>query len=131
MEMRMLIGLTAAAAVCVVALAVPVRALQKDEKSAQDREKIERELRDLQNQQSKLNSRIRDLRRQLGRSEDIRVVTPRIALHSLEGLSDDQRRAVARAMDEAHRAMRESLKQPPDHIVIPDIDKITAQALRG
>jgi len=133
--MRTWLALGAVSAAFVFALAVPVAmAQQKDEKSQQDRAKSERELRDLESQREKLDSRIRELRRGLGRDRDIRIdrniTIPKVELRELKGLSDDQRREVERAMEEARKSVHEALKNLPNEIHIPDVSGIVDKQLR-
>ncbi len=132
--MRTWLALGAVSAAFVCALAVPVAmAQQKDEKSSQDRVKSERELRDLESQRDKLDTRIRELRRGLGRDREIRIernVVPKVEIRELKGLSEDQRREVERAMEEARKSVHEALKNLPNEIHIPDVSGIVDKSLR-
>src|SRR5258708_1392536 len=107
------------------AIAVPIAAQQaKDEKSPQDKARIEKELSDLEGQGTKLDSRIRDLQRQLGREDRvIRVrdggelkafVMPRIEIERNKNLTQEQQTEVKRAMEQAHRAVEEAMRNLPD-----------------
>jgi hypothetical protein len=111
-------------AVCGGLAAVPILAQEK-EKGDRDNARIERELESLEAQREKIDARIRDLRRQMGRRDnDVRVET---RSRNLKDLSPEQRKEVEKAIEDAHRAVRESLKNLPDidaHVkafAIPDI----------
>src|SRR5207244_3051204 len=133
--MRNWLALGAISAACLVALAAPVAAVQdKDERSAQERTKAEKELRDLESQREKLDSKIREIRRSLGRDRQLRidrdVTVPRVEVRELKGLTEEQRKEVEKAMELAHKSVRDSLKNLPDNIVIPDISGIVDKELR-
>src|SRR5437870_799069 len=83
-------------------------------KGDQDRSKVERELRDLEGQREKITSRIRELRKQLGRDEDVRVLRLGPGAGEFKGLSEEQRIEVERAMKHAHEAVGEALRNLPD-----------------
>ena len=104
-------------AVCAGMAAVPILAQDK-EKGDRDNARIERELESLEAQRDKIDARIRDLRRQMGRRDsDVRVEK-----RNLKDLSPEQRKEVEKAIDEAHRAVRESLKNLPNvkAFAVPD-----------
>jgi uncharacterized protein YlxW (UPF0749 family) len=56
----------AAALFCAGMAVIAQTATPSDAKSAQDKEKVEKELKDLQEQRAKLDARIRELRKQSG-----------------------------------------------------------------
>jgi hypothetical protein len=107
----------------------------------QDKAKVERELKDLEGQREKLNSKIRDLRRKLGRGEETRVFIdgnePKVFkfdknFGDWKGLSEEQRKEVEKAMEHAHKAVEEAMKNLPDmKKLIPDIDGIIEKSLKA
>ena len=107
--MRKWIPLAAASAACLAAVAVPVAALQDDKNKEKDKAKMEKELGDLQSQRAKLDSRIRDIRRNLGRNDDERVIRLKDG-----DLKPEVRIEIKKAMEEAHKATRDVLKNMPE-----------------
>ncbi len=100
------------AAVCVAglgALAIPVAALQDAKQKNKDNAKMEKELSDLQAQRAKLDARIRDLRRNMGRSDEDSVIRFRDG-----DLNPEVRLEIKKAMEEAHKATRDVLKNMPE-----------------
>jgi methyl-accepting chemotaxis protein len=107
--MRKWFPLAAASVVCLAAVAVPVAALQDEKKKIKDNAKMEKELSDLQAQRAKLDSRIRELRRSMGRNDEDRVIRLRDG-----DLNPEVRIEIKKAMEEAHKATRDVLKNMPE-----------------
>jgi hypothetical protein len=121
----MLIAALMAASLCGLAALPLAQASQDKPASKQDREKMEKELDDLEGQRAKLDSRIRELRKQLGRE------TKEIELKEITGITAEQKREIERAVAVATRAAAEATKNLPDvKALIPDIEKITEESIR-
>src|SRR5207249_165764 len=105
-----------------------VRLASADEpqsKGEQSKSRMEQELKELEGQREKITSRIRELRRQLGRDEDVRVLRVGPGKGEFKGLTDEQRIEIERAVEKSHRAVEEALKNIPDvRAFIPDIKAI-------
>jgi hypothetical protein len=128
----------ACAGLAVMAQAPPA----DDSKSSQDREKVERELKDLQEQRAKIDDRIRVLRRQSTRN-GLRALTvpdgsgrvqvwtvPDGKLKEMKDLTPEQRKRVEEAMAEAKRALEKARKELPEGFVMPDIEGLLDNSLR-
>jgi hypothetical protein len=121
-----------------------------DAKSAQEREKVDRELKELQDQRAKIDSRMRELRRQSGR-ENLRVLTVPDAggraqvwtvpngkglyfsdgdVKNMKDLTPEQRKKVEEAMAEAKRALEKARKELPEGFVMPNVEGLLDSALR-
>src|ERR1051326_6884223 len=107
--MRKWIPMAAASAACLAAVAVPVAALQDEKNKERDRAKMEKELSDLQAQRSKLDAKIRDVRRHLGRSDEDRVIRFKDG-----DLNPEVRLEVKKEMEDAPKATRDFLKNMPE-----------------
>lgn len=126
--MRKWIVLGAAVAVIAAgAMAVASPGGQDTKSSDQDRAKVQKELDELMAQRAKLDARIRELRRQSGRSPYI--VAPRI---ELKEMTPDQRKEVEKALSEAKRALEEARKSLPEgqRALVPDMSGILDNSVR-
>ncbi len=119
-----------------------------DAKSLQDREKVQKELRELESQRAKIDSRIGELRRQAGRGATRTFIyNDRKAqffgvpgdhgflfsdgnVQGLKELSAEQRKKVDEAMTEARKALEKAKMDLPEGFVLPDIDGIVGNSLR-
>jgi hypothetical protein len=128
------------------ALAVPLLAGDDDDtKKPEDKARIERELRDLEEQRARVDARIRELRRQGSRAESLRVIRPgtgeAVTIPRFnfnfddKNLSEEQRREIRRAMEQAHKAVEEAMKNVPkgQNFVFSDKDFVIprVEALRS
>ncbi len=99
---------------------------------AADKEKLEKELKDAEAQSEKASARVRDLRRKLGKP-DVRVFTvPDFKWESAKGFDGAKSKEIEKAMEQAHKAMKEALKSNP-HLkeLMPEIHKGIAEGLRS
>jgi hypothetical protein len=128
----------AAGVACSVALAKPLLALDGPDEpkvevnvvTQQDNPKVDRELADLEAQRTKIDQKIRELRRQSGRAGSYRVITPgtgNIVIPSIprtptapryigpgaQGNPEEWHRVAEKAMEEARRAMEQAFKDMP------------------
>lgn len=141
--------LLAYAGIAVVAQTAATNDLKVDTKNSQDRARIERELRDLQEQRAKIDSRIRELRAQAGKeglrsytfsdgAGKVQALTPGAHsfffsdgnLKEMKELTPEQRKKVEEAMAEAHKALEKAKKELPEGFVMPDIESLINNAMR-
>jgi chaperonin cofactor prefoldin len=146
-----LIAAGAAVSLVCAGMAVVAQTAAPSEKSAQDKEKIEKELKDLQEQRSKLDARIRDLQKQSGaratRTFTFADPSGKLQVYAVPGgpgavwfsdgklqqmkdLTPEQRKHVEEAMAEAKRALEKARKELPEGIVLPDVDALLNHTLR-
>src|SRR5258708_2771912 len=99
-------------------LAVPLLAFARpDEKAGddtKDKAQARKELRDLEDQRSKLDGRIRELRKKAGIGGVNGFVLNDGKLAEIEGLDGEHRIIVERAIGEAHKAVEEAMKNLPN-----------------
>ena len=138
---------------CAGAAVIAQTAATDDAKTQQDRQKVGRELKDLEEQRAKLDSRIRELRRselrELHDSARVRaygdangklhvLTAPGSGsfyfsdgnLKQMKDLTPEQRKHVEEALAEARKALEKVKGELPEGFVIPDIEGLLNNSMR-